>query len=131
MMQAVEKWLARVLLLNSGLALAVSLGLLGAAQDGDAAPLLFGAAMLGFLSAVLSLKRSRYGLWGGAIYYAVQVVSYFPHDGSPAFSVKAGVSLGLVLRFGAGTVVLNMVALVLLAITLAVAWRRRHSALPG
>lgn len=124
-MQALEKWLARVLLLNSGLALAVSLDLLGAAApSGDM--LLHGGALLGFLAGVLSLRRSRFGLWGGALYYSVQLFSYFPHGDGPTFSVKAGVSLGVVMQFATATIVMNAFALVLLAATLAVLWRRRH-----
>lgn len=127
MMQEFEKWLARVLLLNSALALAVSLGLLGAPQYGTALAVLFSVAMLGFLAAVLSLKRMVTGLWGGLLYYLLQAGSYFPDDGSWQFSIKAGVSIGLVMRFPQGVLVLNMVALALLAATIAVlAWRRRH-----
>jgi hypothetical protein len=128
MMQAVETWWARVLLLNSGLALAVSLGLAGAPLAGSAAGLVFGAALLGFLAAVLALRRHRAGLWGGGLYYAVQVVSYVPlAPGAASFSVKAGVNLGLVLHFTGAVVVINLVALALLAVTVVVlAWRRRH-----
>jgi hypothetical protein len=115
-----------VLLLNSALALAVSLGLLGQPLDGAGAALVFGAALLGFLAAVLSLKRRQIGLWGGLLYYALQVFSYFPFDGGGGFSVKAGVSIGVVMRFHTGALVLNVVALALLAATAAVlAWRRR------
>ncbi|MDR7047614.1 ABC-type multidrug transport system permease subunit [Duganella sp. 3397] len=126
-MQEFEKWLARVLLLNSALALAVSLGLLGPQQAGGALAVVFGVAMLGFLAAVLSLRRMISGLIGGIFYYLPQVGSYFPYDGSWQFSVKAGVSLGLVARFGHGVFVLNVVALVLLAATATVlVWRLRH-----
>jgi hypothetical protein len=122
-----EKWVARVLLLNSALALAVSLGLLGQPLEGAAASWVFGAALLGFLAAVLSLKRWRSGLWGGLLYYTLQLVSYFPAAGGWAFSVKAGVSVGLVMRFQSGVLVINMVALALLAATAAVlAWRLRR-----
>ncbi|HEX5343734.1 MAG TPA: hypothetical protein VFX55_14680 [Duganella sp.] len=119
-MQEVEKWLARVLLLNSALALGVCLGLLGEPLAGTDLYLVFGAALLGFLSAVAALKRRRAGLWGGGLYYAVQAASYFPAGASWHLSVKAGVSIGLVLRFAAGTLVLNLVALALLAATGAV-----------
>lgn len=128
-MQEFEKWIARVLLLNSGLALAVSLALLGQPLDGAAAAWVFGAALLGFLAAVLSLKRWRAGLWGGLLYYALQLVSWFPSAGGGQFSVKAGVSVGLVMRFQSGVLVINMVALALLAATAAVlAWRGRAPA---
>lgn len=128
MMQAVETWWARVLLLNSGLALAVSLGLAGAPLAGGEAGLVFGAALLGFLAAVLALRRHRAGLWGGGLYYALQVLSYVPlTPGAAGFSVKAGVSLGLVLHFAQAIVVINLVALVLLAVTaVLLAWRRRN-----
>lgn len=125
-MQGFETWVARVLLLNSALTLGVSLGLLGAPQEADALAALFGVGLFGFLAAVLSLKRWKSGLWGGMLYYAVQLVSYFPHDGGWQYSVKAGVSIGLVMQFSNATLVLNMVALALLAATVAVlAWRMR------
>jgi uncharacterized protein (TIGR03382 family) len=126
-MQEFDKWLARVLLLNSGLALAVSLGLLGQRLDGAGAALVFGAALLGFLAAVLSLKGWRAGLWGGALYYALQLASWFPAGGGAGYSIKAGVSIGLVMRFQGGVLVLNTIALALLAATAAVLVRRRHA----
>ncbi|RZT05413.1 hypothetical protein SAMN05216319_5295 [Duganella sp. CF402] len=125
-MQEFDKWLARVLLLNSALALGVCLGLLGEPLAGSALYWVFGAALLGFLSAVLSLKRWRAGLWGGGLYYALQLASYYPADGSWQFSVKAGVSIGLVLQFPSGVLVLNMVALALLAATCVVLARQRR-----
>nr|WP_315216336.1 hypothetical protein [uncultured Duganella sp.] len=125
-MQGFETWVARVLLLNSALTLGVSLGLLGAPQEADALAVLFGVGLFGFLAAVLSLKRWKSGLWGGMLYYAVQLVSYFPHDGGWQYSVKAGVSIGLVLQFSGATLVLNTVALALQCATAAVlAWRLR------
>jgi hypothetical protein len=130
-MQEVEKWLARVLLLNSALALGVCLGLLGEPLAGTDLYLVFGAALLGFLSAVAALKRRRAGLWGGGLYYAEQAASYFPADASWHLSVKAGVSIGLVLRFAAGTLVLNMVALALLAATGAVLVLTKRQIKPG
>lgn len=121
-----ETWVARVLLLNCGLTLAVSFGMLGAPQPAEALPVLFGVGLFGFLAAVLSLKRWKIGLCGGMLYYALQVLSYFPHDGGWQFSVKAGVSVGLVMQFLNGTLVLNMVALALLAATATVlVWRVR------
>ena len=127
-MQEFEKWVARVLLLNSGLALAVSLGLLGQPLDGPEALWVFGAALLGFLAAVLSLKRWRAGLWGGLLYYALQLAAWFPFSGDGRFSVKAGVSVGLVMRFQSGVLVLNMIALALLVATAIVLVRRRRDA---
>lgn len=128
MKQEFEKWLARVLLLNSALALAVSLGLLGEPQHGNALTVLFGVAMLGFAAAVLSLRRMVAGLWAALLYYGLQLASYFPYDGSWQFSVKAGVSVGLVMRLQGGVLVLNMVAAVLLAATLVVLkWRKPAS----
>jgi hypothetical protein len=125
-MRAFETWVARVLLLNSGLTLAVSFGLIGAAQPSEALPVLFGVGLFGFLAAVLSLKRWKIGLCGGAAYYALQLLSYYPHDGGWQFSVKAGVSIGLVMQFLHGTLVLNLVALALLAATAVVLiWRAR------
>ena len=125
-MRGFETWVARVLLLNAALTLAVALGLLGGPRAAAELPVLFGVGLFGFLAAVLSLKRWKIGLLGGMLYYAPQLVSYFPHDGAWQFSVKAGVSVGLVMQFPSGTLVLNMVALALLAATAAVlAWRVR------
>jgi hypothetical protein len=130
MMLEFEKWLARVLLLNSALALAVSLGLLGPTLAAGELPIVFGAAMLGFLAAVFSLKRRKIGLYGGALYYLLQVASFFPADGGWEFSVKAGVSIAVVVPLHVGTVVVNLVALVLLAATFAalVMRKRRETA---
>nr|WP_315402251.1 hypothetical protein [uncultured Duganella sp.] len=129
-MREFEKWLARVLLLNSALALGVSFGLLGERQPASALPVLFGVALLGFLSAVLSLKRHVVGLWGAMLYYLLQVSSYFPYHGGGQFSIKAGVSVGVVMRFPFGVVVLNLIALALLAASVAV-WRWRRRELPN
>lgn len=118
MRQEFEKWLARVLLLNSALALAVCLGLLGEPQQGAALTVLYSVAMLGFLAAVLSLKGSVLGLWGALLYYLPQAGSYFPTADSWQFSVKAGVSIGLAMRFPHGIAELNLVALLLLAATI-------------
>ncbi|MTV39996.1 hypothetical protein [Duganella radicis] len=122
-----DKWLARVLLLNSALALGVCLGLLGEPLAGAELYAVFGAALLGFLSAVLCLRRLRWGLWGAGLYYLLQLLSYYPAAGGWHYSVKAGVSVGLVLQFATGTLVLNLVAGALLAATAALSlWRARR-----
>jgi hypothetical protein len=125
-MQAVEKWWAQVLLLNSGLALAVSLGLLGAPLTEGDNRLVFGAAMLGFLAAVLALRRHPAGLWGGLAYYAVQVLAYAPIGGGAGWSVSAGLSIGLVLHFSQAVVVVNLLALAFFLATIALLIRRRR-----
>ncbi|MHA4868453.1 hypothetical protein ACXZ1M_12220 [Duganella sp. PWIR1] len=123
-MREFETWLARVLLLNSALALGVCLGLLGAPLADADRYVVFGAALLGFLAAVASLKRWRLGAWGGGLYYALQLASYFPADGSWQFSVKAGLSIGLVLHLANGVLVFNLVAAALLAATaILLRWR--------
>ncbi|WP_229256277.1 hypothetical protein [Duganella lactea] len=121
-MRELEKWLARVLLLNSGLALAVSLGLLGQAPPARMAT--FGVALLGFLAALLSLRRHRAGAWGGMLYYLPQVLIFHRFDGGWQFSLQAGVSLGVSLRVAEGVLVVNLLALVLLAVTAVVCYRR-------
>ncbi|MYM70411.1 hypothetical protein GTP45_26915 [Pseudoduganella sp. FT55W] len=124
-MQEFEKWLARVLLLNSALALGVCLGLLGGPLSGADRYLVFGAALLGFLSAVAALKRWRLGLWGGGLYYALQLFSYFPADSGWQFSVKAGVSIGLIFHLASAVLVVNIVAAALLAATIFALARRK------
>ncbi|MGV7211201.1 hypothetical protein ACLB1G_25475 [Oxalobacteraceae bacterium A2-2] len=127
-MREFEKWVARVLLLNSVLALGVVAGLLGEPQVGTARLGLLAAALLGLIAAVLSLRGHLPGLWGGIAYYVLQLASYFPYEGDWSFAVKAGVSIGLVLRLGGGILVINMVAAALLSCTVAVlVWRRRQA----
>lgn len=118
-----EKWLARVLLLNSVLTVAVVLGLLGGLHDPGALPWLAGAALLGGVSAVLSLRGRRAGLYGDALYYAVQVPSWYPYSPGWSYSVKAGISIAAVLHLAGGVLVVNGVALALLAATL---WMLRY-----
>jgi hypothetical protein len=132
MMPEFEKWLARVLLLNSGLALAVSLGLLGEARPGMPRR----ASCRSCCSAPRCSAswppccRSSAGrpAWPAACCTTRSSCSAISRsDGGWQFSVKAGVSIGLVMRFHSGVLVLNMVALALLAATAAVlAWRVRR-----
>ncbi len=128
MMAEFEKWLARVLLLNSVLTVAVVFGLLGPAHEDGALAGLVLAAALGCVSAALCLRGRAAGLWGGVLYYGLQVLSYYPHDGGRAFSVKAGTSIGVVLQLHGATLVLNLIAATLLAATALVLVRRRSAA---
>lgn len=127
-MQEFEKWLARVLLLNGLLTLGVCLGWLGEPHSGMPLAILLGVAMLGIGAAALALKQQRLGWYGGLAYYGVQVVSYYPYDGSPQWAVKAGVSLGMVLHLVSGVLVLNMLAASLLLATGWILWRQHRSA---
>ncbi len=124
-MREFDKWLARVLLLNSVLTAGVVFGWLGEPQQGGALVLLVAMALLGALSAALSLRGWRAGLWGGMLYYAVQVLSYYPYAGDGSFSVKAGLNIGAVVHLQHGLFVINLLALALL---LATVWvlRRMH-----
>jgi len=124
-MREFEKWVARVLLLNSALTFAVVLGVLGPRLESGELAVLVAAGMLGLVSGLLSLRSKRIGLWGGALYYALQVFSYYPYGPGWAFSVKAGVSVGLVAHLHSGLFVLNVVALALLAATGWLLARRR------
>lgn len=126
-MQEFEKWLARVLLLNSALTVGVVFGWLGQPHAPGELPWLVAAALLGALSAALSLRRWRAGLCGGMLYYALQVLSYYPYAGGGGFSVKAGLSIGAVVHLQHGLFVINFVALALLLAT-AVVLRRRSAA---
>jgi hypothetical protein len=126
MMYQVEKWAARVLLLNGALALLVACGLLGPALASGEFAIVLPAALLALVSAVLSLRRHRYGLWGALIYYGLQVFSYYPYSNGWSLSVKAGVSIAAVLHFSQGALAINFVALALLIVTaLVLRWRRR------
>ncbi|MFA9216475.1 MAG: hypothetical protein ACEQSK_05140 [Sphingomonadaceae bacterium] len=125
-----EKWLARVLLLNSALTGGVVLGWLGQPQQGAAQLVLVAATLLGALSAVMTLRGWRAGWAGGALYYALQVLSYYPYSGASGYSVKAGLSIGAVVHLSQGLFVVNVLALALLLATLWGGWRalRRASA---
>jgi len=123
-----EKWVARVLLLNSALTLGVVLGLLGPHIEPDELPLLVAAGLLGLVSGLLSLRGKRVGLYGGMLYYAVQLFSYYPYGPGWSFSVKAGLSIGILLHLHCGLFVVNAVALALLAATAWVWSRRRRTA---
>jgi hypothetical protein len=120
-----EKWLARVLLLNSVLTAGVVFGWLGEPQQGVAQLVLVLATLLGAWSAAMALRGWRLGWWGGMLYYALQVLSYYPYAEGWSFSVKAGLSIGAVVHLQHGLFVVNLVALALL---LATAWvlRRTH-----
>jgi hypothetical protein len=122
-----EKWVARVLLLNSALTLGVVLGLVGPHVEANELPVLVAAGMLGLVSGLLSLRGKMIGLYGGMLYYAVQLFGYYPYGPGWSFSVKAGLSIGILLHLQSGLFVLNAVALVLLAAT-AWVWSRRRAA---
>lgn len=124
-MQEFRKWLARVLLLNGLLTLGVCLGWLGEPHHGAALALLIAVALLGILSAALALKQQGLGWCGALLYYALQVLSYFPYDGARPWAIKAGVSVGVVLHLANGVLVLNMVAMALLLATCWVLWSPR------
>lgn len=128
MMQEFEKWLARVLLLNSALTFAVVFGVLGPQLNPAELPVLVGAGMLGLVSALLSLRGKVLGLWGGLLYYGLQVLSYYPYGAGWSFSVRAGVNVGAVLHLHDGLFVINAVALLLLAATGWILARRRAAA---
>jgi len=119
-----DKWLARVLLLNSALTAGVVFGWLGEPQQGGALLVLVMAALLGALSAAMALRGWRAGWWGGVLYYALQVLSYYPYAEGWSFSVKAGLSIGAVVHLQHGLFVINLVALALL---LAMAWVLRRA----
>lgn len=123
MMQAFETWLARVLILNSGLTFGVCLGWLGAPQGSGELPWLYAAALLGLVSGLLALRGKPAGWCGSLLYYGVQLVSYYPLGAGTPWSLKAGLSLGVVLTFPSAIVVLNLLALLLWALSAALLWR--------
>ena len=111
-----EIWLARVLLLNGLLGIGVALGKLGPAHDGHS-PVLWAMAALACGGGWLWLRGKKIGCWCAMLYYALQVPSYYSHDGSVSFSIKAGISIATVMRLDSGVLVINGVALALLLAT--------------
>lgn len=123
MMQAFETWLARVLVLNSVLTVGVCVGWLGAPQGAGELPWLVGAALLGLVSGLLALRGKLAGWCGSLLYYGVQLVSYYPLGAGRPWSVKAGLSIGMVLTFPGAIVVLNLLALLLWGLSAAMLGR--------
>ena len=127
-MREFDKWLARVLLLNSALTAGVVFGWLGEPQQGAAQVVLVMMALLGALSAAMALRGWRAGWWGGMLYYGLQVFSYFPSAQDWSYSVKAGLNVGLVLHLPHGQFVINLLASALL---LATVWPLRRARRSG
>lgn len=123
MMQAFETWLARVLVLNSVLTFGVCLGWLGPPQASGELAWLLGAACVGLVSGLLAMRGKLAGWYGSLLYYGVQLVSYYPLGEGKPWSVKAGLSLGVVLTFPSAIVVLNLLALLLWGLSAALLWR--------
>lgn len=123
MMQAFETWLARVLVLNSVLTFGVCLGWLGPPQGEGELPWLLIAACVGLVSGLLALRGKLAGWYGSLLYYGVQVLSYYPLAGGTAWSLKAGLSIGVVLHWNSAVLVINLLAVALLAASGALLWR--------
>lgn len=84
-------------------------------------------SLLGVLAAVLALRGMLAGLASGALFYGVQVVSYY--GAGLQFNFRSGLSLGAVVHAAAGVVVINLAALAGLAVIVLVAyWRWRRPA---
>jgi hypothetical protein len=115
-MQKLERGAAWLLLVNALLGLGVSLW----GRSGEL-PVL---ALLGLLSGWLSLRGNRAGVWGAMAFYAPQVLSYYAYSMAWSFSVKSGLSLAFVARLPDGVLIVNVVALGLLAVTAAILVRR-------
>ena len=81
--------------------------------------------VLGVLSGALSLRGRRAGLCGALLYYAVQLVSYYPYSHAGAFGVKAGLSVATVVHLSDGVLVVNVLALALLAASVFIVSRPR------
>ena len=117
-----DRIIAWMLVTNGLLGLAVSL-----ATASGAWPL---TSILGVVSGVLSLRRYTVGACGGLLYYALQVVSYYPYSNGWSYSVKSGLSLAAVINLPTGVLVLNVLALLLLgasAIVLNRAWTKSQA----
>jgi hypothetical protein len=110
---------ACLLLANGMLGLAPSLWRLVTGQEG-AVPWL---ALLGVAAGALSLRGWRAAVWAGALFYAVQVCSFYSYAGSWSFSMKAGLSLAWVQHLEQGVLVVNLAAVALLAASLRLARR--------
>lgn len=118
-----ERGAAWLLLVNGLLALTMAFATMPAAWWLASAswPLL---AFLGIAAGALSLRGYIMGVWGGAVYYAPQVFSYYAYSNAWSFSFKSGLSLAAVLRLRDGVLVVNVLALALLALSVAILYRR-------
>jgi hypothetical protein len=105
------------------LGLLVSVGL--AVAQRSAAGLLGGppyGSLLGLVSGWRMLRGSRLGLAGAALFYALQVLSYFAAGWH--LNIRSGLSYAAVLRLANGTLVINLVALAGLMLV-GLLWLRR------
>lgn len=125
-----ERGAAWLLLVNGLLALTVAFATMPTAWWLASAswPLL---ALLGIVAGALSLHGYIMGVWGGAVYYAPQVFSYYAYSNAWSFSFKSGLSLAAVLRLGDGVLVVNVLALALLALSAAILYRRLRGSPDG
>jgi hypothetical protein len=111
------------LLLANGL-LGLGLGLWGGLSGAFTQAL----PWLGVLSGLLSMRRHRAGAWGAMLFYGLQLASFYPYTGNWSFSYRCGLSLGYVARLPDGVLVVNLVALLLLAVSAALAVRESRQA---
>jgi hypothetical protein len=119
--QRVCQGVAWLSLVNALLGMAPWLWTLGR-QDGFPWLGLFGAAAAG-----LALRGQRAGSWGGVLFYALQLASYYSDVGAWSFSMKAGLSLAIVLRLESGVLVVNAFAALMLVASLAVSLFARRA----
>jgi hypothetical protein len=121
-----ERVVATLLLANGALALVTACArLLLASPPALAWSTLPWWALLGLLSGLLAVNGRVAGVCGGVLFHAVQVCAYFGYAHGPTFAIRSGLSLALVLRLPGGVLVVNVVALALLAAGVAVLVLRR------
>jgi hypothetical protein len=119
-MQRAAQVAAWLLLVNGLLGLGVGLWMGAAFTQG--------LPWLGVLSGLLSVRRHRAGAWGALLFYGLQLTSYYPYTGNWSFSYRCGLSLGYVARLPDGVLVVNLAALLLLAVSAALAVRETRQA---
>ena len=84
------------------------------AGSGSASPVLIAAGLLlpclGFVAAGVMPRRPLIGLVLGAVFYLLQILSYFgPHG---AWGVRSGLHASFTVRLGDGVIVINVLAIV-------------------
>jgi hypothetical protein len=118
-----EHYSAWIMLINGALGLIVSVGTAvlhrSAAGLIDSPPYI---SILGALAGLLSIRGAMAGLFGGLLFYAPQILSYYSKDLQLNF--KSGISYPAVVELPHGVLVVNMAALTGLLVIVLILVRR-------
>lgn len=79
-------------------------------------------SLLGIIAAVFALRGKLIGLIGGALFYGVQMASYY--SAAVQFGYRSSINIGVVTHLERGTLIINVFAVAGLAVAMALLVRR-------